>query len=58
MQKEKDKQTNQLAQLCSQIVFLIQGGVGYKNVFAEKPIKIGVRAIFEKGKKGQKCEKG
>ena len=26
--------------------------------FAESPIKLGVLAYFEKGKKGQKCEKG
>ena len=25
--------------------------------FAENPIKIGVSAYFEKGKKGRKCEK-
>ena len=40
--EKKDKQKNQLAQLCSQIVFLILGA-GYKNVmFCCKPYKKGV----------------
>ena len=57
--KNAEKTTKiMLAQLCSQIVFLIFG-VGCKNtVFAESPIRIGVSAYFEKGKKGQKYEKG
>ena len=48
----------QLAQLCSQMVFLILG-VGCKiAVFAENPIKTVVSAYFEKGKRCRTCEKG
>ena len=56
MQKKRTKK-NQLAQLCSQIVFLIFGG-GLKNAdFAENTIKIVVSAYFEKGKTGQQMSK-
>ena len=55
--RKKDKKI-QLAQLCSQIVFLIFWGWATKCYFCWKPYKIGVSAYFEKGKKGQKCEKG
>ena len=56
--EEKDKQKIQLAQLCSQIVFLIFGGWATKmSCFAENTIKIGVWAYFEKGNKGKTLTK-
>ena len=47
MQKKRTK--NQLAQLCSQIVFRIFWVWAKKASFAENPV---VSAYFEKGKKG------
>ena len=47
--RKKRTKKNQLAQLCSQIVFLFFWGVGFKNAdFAENTIKIVVSAYFEK----------
>ena len=49
--QEKTDKCFQLAQLCSQIVFLFLGGGGLKNAdFVESTIKIVVSAYFEKGK--------
>ena len=55
--EKKDQKKVQLAQLCSQMVFLFFGG-GQTNIFAENPIKIVVSTNLRKGKKGQTCEKG
>ena len=57
MQKKRDKHKIQLAQLCSQIVFLILGGGLQKCFFAENPTTLGVSTYCEKGKTGQKSEK-
>ena len=51
MQEIKKRTKNQLAQLCSQIVFMIFWG-GLKNAdFAENTIKIVVPAYLLKGKR-------
>ena len=58
MQKKNGQQKNQLAQLCSQIVFLNFWEVGLKiSVFAESTIKIVVSASFVKGKHGPQMPK-
>ena len=57
MQKKRTNQKNQLAQLCSQIVFLFLG-VGLKmQIFAENTIKIVVSAYFEKWKRAKNVKK-
>ena len=51
--RKRGQTKDQLAQLCSQIVFLIFWGWATKMLFfAEPPIKIGVWANSEKGKEG------
>ena len=55
--KKRTNKKNQLAQLCSQIVFLNFWG-GLKNqLFAESTIKIVVSTSFVKGKMAPKCQK-
>ena len=57
MQKKTDKKKNQLAQLCSQIVFFNFLGWAYKfHCLAESTIKIVVSALFLR-KKGRKVTK-
>ena len=58
MPEKKDKEKNQLAQLCSQIVFVMFLGGLQECYLCWNPYKIGVSAYFEKEKKGPKCEKG
>ena len=62
--KQKCRKNGRTKNSVSAVVFtnsvpnLLYGGGGLQIVFAESPIKIGVSANLEKGKKGQKCEKG
>ena len=53
MQKKKDPQKIQLAQLCSQIVFLIFGGWATKMLFLLKPNNNRGFSIFWEGKRAQ-----
>ena len=58
MQKKTDKKKDQLAQLCSQIVFFnFLGGLKNFHCLAENTIKIVVSALFQKGKKRPKINK-
>ena len=54
--KNQKKDKHQLAQLCSQIVFLIWG-VGYTIAFSWKPSKIVVSANLEKGQYAKNVKK-